>query len=172
MQRALLFGTVWLICNSFSNAAPAPPIEALLKRAQTVLIARAIATTETSITFRRIELLRGASEAELNLRLIYSDLAFFHIGGEFLLLSQGDARFGPPEPVVGRTLHGQDRWCGWVPLPIVRDANQVYASRIFSFVDGQPSQDGNDPKEPKLSITRIKRLLERFPYDPHINDKA
>jgi hypothetical protein len=172
MHRTLAFATMWVVCGCFCSAAPAPPFEELLKRAETVLITRVTALTERKVTLHRMEVLRGDSEADLTFGFAEWNPAFLRIGDELLLVSQGDARYGAPRPILGRPIDAQQVWCGWTPLPISRSVDNVYAGPIFSFVDGKPYDDVHDETGAKLSLARIKRLLERFPYDPHINDKT
>ena len=177
MRTAVFVGVICLLECHLAGAATAPPLESLLQRAETIVLARVTAITEESVTLRLGEVLRGEIAGALVLGFGGRENAGWgprrlKVGEEFLLLSQGDARFGGPRPILGRPMHGQHQWCGWTPLPMVRDRGGVYAGAIFSFADGQPSDDGQDPKDPKLSLARVKRLLDRFPYDPHANDNA
>ena len=172
MQRVIL-GLCLLWC-SVSLGAPAPPLEDLLRRAETVILARVKAASRDSVTFVRVEALRGDTEAEMTMGFDAETPAGvqFDIGAQVLLLSQGDARFGPPRPLLGRGMHGQMVWCGWIPLPVITVGSDLFVDRILSFADGKPAKDLDDDKHAALRLARVKRLVARFPYDPHINDKA
>ena len=172
MRRLIL--SVCILWCSVSLGAPGEPLEGLLRRAETVILAKVKAASEDSVTFARIEALRGDAEAEITLGFDAETPAGvkFEVGAQVLLLSQGDARYGPPRPLLGRGMHGQTIWCGWIPLPVITVGSDPFVDRIWSLADGQPATDLNDDKHAALRLTRVKRLVARFPYDPHINDEA
>jgi hypothetical protein len=172
-MRSVIIGVCLLWC-SVSLGAPAPPLEALLRRAETVILARVKAASADSVTFERVEALRGNTEAQITLGFDEQSPAAvrFEIGAQVLLLSQGDERFGPPRRLLGRGMHGQMIWCGWIPLPIITVGSDPFVDRILSFADGGPATDLRDDKHAALRLARVRRLVARFPYDPHINDKA
>jgi hypothetical protein len=173
-MKALLPVLVLCLACRISLAGSAPPLESLLERAENVVLARVASVSGTTVTFQRVELLRGKTPVEVILgQDDYGGAGVsFEVGSEFLLISQGDAKSGPPRPMLGRPMLGQGSWCGWSPLPISRIGNQIFAHTIYSSVDGQPSTDGPpDNRDAKLALPRIKRLVERFPYQPRIRDK-
>jgi hypothetical protein len=171
MKYAFVLAASYLMCCYVGNAAPAPPVESLLERAETSIIARVVAVSEKSVTLRRTELLRGASEAELTFSFEESFPPSIQcIGTEFLLLSQGDARFGPPRSVIGRAMVGQDRWRGWIPLPIGRIREDIYVEAVWSREDAKIY--GARFADKPMTLARVKELMQRFQYNPHVNDKA
>jgi hypothetical protein len=172
-MRRFIFGVFLLWC-SLSLGAPPPPLETLLWRAETVVLARVKAASAGSVTFERVEALRGDTAAEVTLGFdVQSPAAVqLEVGAQVMLLSQGDARFGPPRPLLGRGMHGQMTWCGWIPLPIFTVGSDPFVDRILSFADGEPAADLRDEKHAALRLSRVRRLLARFPYDPHSNDKV
>ncbi len=138
MKHLLFCCILWVTFCSVSDAAPPPSLQYLLRRADTVVRAKVIAADERSTTFQRIEQLRGKTEAEFTL-----SGEVLQVGAEFLLLSQGDLKYGPPRPVLGSPMRGQCCWCGWLARPV--------------------AQAGDD-------LPHIKELLEQSPYEPHIHD--
>ncbi|HVF72642.1 MAG TPA: hypothetical protein VM940_13645, partial [Chthoniobacterales bacterium] len=172
-MRRGIFGVCLLWC-SVSLGAPPPPLEDLLRRAETVVLARVKAASADSVTFERVEALRGDTEVEITLGFDQQSPAAvqFEVDAQVLLLSQGDARFGPPRPLLGRGMHGQLMWCGWIALPIIAVGSEPFVDRIFSFADGDPATDLRDDKHAALRLARVRRLVARFPYDPHSNGKA
>jgi hypothetical protein len=154
-----------------SPAAPPLPIESLLERAETSIIARVVAVSEKSVTFRRTESLRGNAETELTFTLDEGSPPCVQcIGTEVLLLSQGDAHFGSPRSVIGRTMYGQDQWCGWIACPIWRERDEIDIETIWSREDAKIY--GARLAGKPMTLTRVKQLMERFPYNPHVNDKT
>ena len=142
---------------SVASSAPAPPLESLLRRADSVILARVIDVDGHNITFECIEALRGKSEPKFTLSASVEDDANvdFDIGSAFLLISQVEAKSGTTRPVLGRTMDGQSRWCGWIPLP-ARQLDQWDVERIWSFKE--PSLDG------RLSLAQIRRVITISPY--------
>ena len=168
MNRCLTVSVLWLVLRITGLAAPDPPFEALLLRAKNVLIVSVISTDGPTISFQIDSVLRGNATRQLTLSSdIYDD---FKKGSKWILLSQGDNRFGEPREVLGRPMEGQGVWCGWTPLPLFTVGGNTYAGRIFALRDGkifsdiQTSADG-----PCLELSRLKRLIESFPYNPDIN---
>jgi hypothetical protein len=139
-----------------------------------VILARVRAASTKSVTFERVEALRGRTDAEITLGFDEQSPAAvqFDVGAQVLLLSQGDARFGPPRPLLGRGMYGQMIWCGWIPLPIITVGNDPFVDSILSFADGEQATDFRDDRHAALRLAWVRRLVARFPYDPHINGKA
>jgi hypothetical protein len=171
MKRIVFFAAGCLVRCQPCGAAPPPPVESILERCETSIIARVVAATEKSVTVRRAELLRGNTEAELTFTLDEgSPPSVQCIGTEFLLLSQGDAHFGSPRSVIGRTMYGQERWCGWIACPIWRERDEIDIETIWSREDAKIY--GARLAGKPMTLTRVKQLMERFPYSPHVNDKT
>jgi hypothetical protein len=139
-----------------------------------VIRARVKAASTKSVTFERVEALRGSTGTEITLGFDEQSPAAvqFDVGAQVLLVSQGDARFGPPRTLLGRGMYGQMIWCGWIPLPIITVGNDPFVDSIVSFVDGEQATDFRGDRHAALPLARVRRLIARFPYDPHINDKA
>jgi len=167
-MKLLLLAALCFGISRFSQAAPGAPLEGTLKRAATVTVARMIAVTRNSVTFHPTEVLRGVLPAEITLSIedgLVSVLSLRN-GGDVLLLSQGDLRNGPPPSEIAPQMRGQMVYRGWLIYPISTNGDQVYVEGVYSFADGEPFTDGPG----KLSLTRIKRLVQRFSYNPHIYD--
>jgi len=148
-------------------AAPDPPLEGILDRAENIFIGRVTSTVPgKSATYEVVEVLRGTLTGKET--LLFED--GFHvdrIGDRCLLLSQGDSRYGGPRPVIGLPLDGQEIWRGWMTIPMrVVDGREFV--RWFSTVDLKPGA----PFNPWTSIDEVKSLIKRFPYDSHVNDKS
>jgi hypothetical protein len=159
-----------MLLNSALPAAPDPPFEDLLLRAKNVLVAQVILTSsdQRTVSFQPVTVLRGNMTEEFSLSV--ESYIIFKKGSQWLLLSQGDNRYGEPRAVLGRTMEGQQVWRGWIPLPLSRVGERTYAAAIFSICDGPPFWDIQSPSDgPSLELSRIKRLVQRFPYNPSIN---
>jgi hypothetical protein len=164
-----LFLLLAFACVGFCHAEDAPPFEGHLPRAKFILLARIVSIEGNMITFRRIESLRGDPAPELELSFDQGNSFPMKVGGEVLLFSQGDDRFGKPRPVLDRPMDGLQGWRGWTPLPVIKVGDQVFAGSIWSFVDGLSLSDEASGVS-CLRLSRIKGLIRRFPYNPKIND--
>jgi hypothetical protein len=59
---------------------------------------------------------------------------------------------------------------GLIPIPILQLGKQAYSLTVESFVDGAPFVDtAPDEGTAGLSLERVRQLLSRFPYDPHVD---
>ncbi len=161
-----------LLCFHAAYAGPPPPIEDLLQRAETVCLARVVSIKGEVITFSTTASLRGKTDSSFALT-VEKPAPEFTRDTEWLLISQGDRRYGPPRAVVGRAMEGQGVWRGWVPLAIFRVGGKVYVGTIYSSIDGPPYFDkAPDGTHTGLTLERVKQLLRRFRYNPHVNDKT
>ena len=151
---------------------PAPPLEMYLRRAETVVLVQVVSVDGQSVTLRCTASLRGGTKVASTLSLEWHGLPI-QVGAEFLLLSQGDAHYGPPPPVtVSFGTKGQGGWLGWLPFPISKAGGQTYAEGVYSHADGKMFIDAPPgDSDWKLSLPYIKRLLDLVPYDPHVSDK-
>jgi hypothetical protein len=177
MKRLILVCMATLALSEYSHAMADPPLEFYLQRAETVTLAKVASITKNSatalppyaVTVHPTQRLRGVCNADWTI-LGYEPMK---IGTELLLISQGDFHYGPPSNQILINLKGQGVWCGWISLPVIKAGDQTYAERCFSFIDGEPYTDApHGVRIYRLSISRIKRLIERFAYNPHINDKT
>jgi hypothetical protein len=175
MKTLLFFAAIYLGFSHFSQAGPDLPLEARFKRSEKVMLAHVVSVKEHTVIFRRTELLRGDIAAEITLSLSEGMEWVLSKGTsdkDFLLFSQGDARYGPPLAVLDATMDGQGVFRGWMVFPIRTEGDTVYVVGTHSIVDGKYVTDGKtDDGYNKLSLVRVKRLLETFSYDPHVNDK-
>jgi hypothetical protein len=169
-MRCACFVFLWLRLLPSCFAAPAPPLEGDLSRAETVLIGRLISKPDaTHFIFQVGTVLRGRAEATMTLAFDEGG-ADASVGSLCLLVSQGDDHYGRPRPVVGRPMDSQGAWRGWLELPISTADGHQFVETVYSFADGQPFSDGS-LASPKLSIERVKSLIDRYPYNPCIHDK-
>ena len=171
-----------VLTASVSRAEHDLPLEALLVRAKNVLIAHVLSTDETPAAFRvsfkvvtdlrnNVSKLRGDVAKDLSLTDQEYTTDAFKKGSQWLLLSQGDNRYGEPSDIMGMPMKGQSVWCGWIALPLTSVGGKTYVRYVFSFCDGQPFDDLHSKADgPSLELSRVKRLLQRFPYNPNINN--
>ena len=168
MRRVLTITIISMLLNSASIAAPDLPLEDILLRAKTVLIVEVVSTADRTVTFQTLSDLRGSAIGQFSLFL--EGYIIFKKGSQWLLISQGDNRYGEPRGVLARPMEGQKEWRGWLPLPISKVGEKTYAGPIHSFCDGPPVFDFQSPSNGDcLELSRIKRLVQRFPYNPSIN---
>ncbi len=172
MSRYLAVPIFLLVFQMTGLAAPDPPFEDLLLRAKNVLIAEVlstnISTEHRTVSFHVVDVLRGHSTREFTLP--FETYADFKKGSQWLLLSQGDNHYGEPRNILDRPMDGQGAWCGWTYLPLLTIGNKTYAGWSFSSCDGDPICDIQSRTDGGcLELSRIKRLIRRFPYNPDVN---
>ena len=160
------FFILFIVCSFHAGlAAPCPPLENDLVRAKTIYIGRLIShDDENALSFEVTSVLRG--KADEKTILTREECPKMTGGALYLLISQGDNRYGKPRNVVGRPMECQGVWCGWLILPVATVNNQQFVERIYSFVNGEPYSDGSGG----LKMERVISLIEKFPYNPHVND--
>lgn len=163
-MKSLLFVILCLAIARVSLAAPGPPLEALLKRAETVTLARVAAVGRETVTFQPNNVLRGEPPAEITLHVGEGQASLFQVqeGADYLLLSQGDERNGPPKPVWAPHPQGQASYCGWLIYPLGAEDKQVCCIGVGSFVAGKETADGSW----SIPLADIVRMVGRFAYDP------
>ena len=167
MKSVLLCFLLSCLC-SIVQAAPDPPFEDLLRRAETVFLARVVSVnSDHTYTVESTEVLRGKCDIPLTYPVDRFDgvKMAFQPGTQFLCLSQGDAKLGPPRPVFGCSFDGKHSWRGWMTLAIERVGQEIFVKNVFTHVDGYSFGDNvPDTEEHGLKLSRIKQFIERFPY--------
>lgn len=159
-------------CRSLSQAAIFSFSDELV-RAEFVFIGHIVSHADGTVTFKPAEVLRGAQTADLTLsERTLEDLDGY--GVDYLLVSQGDDRYGKPLPVPDflRGLKGQGVWRGWLAYPIVKVGERQFVRCGMAFLDGKPLQEYvQGVRFPGLYMEQVKLLLQRIPYNPHVNEK-
>jgi hypothetical protein len=167
-NRFLAVAILLMVLNSASLAAPDSPLEDILLRAKNVVIAEVLSTDNRTVSFKTVTDLRGNVAGQFSLFL--ENYMILKKGSQWLLISQGDNRYGETRGILGRPNEGQEEWRGWIPLPLSKVGEKTYAAGILSFCDGPPMMDMQTPADgPFLELSRIKRLIQRFPYNPSVN---
>ena len=156
------------LASGVTIAAPAPPFEAYLLRAETVFIGRVTGRTGSEVSFEVVELLRGRAHRAAGVRRYAVDKEG-HVSQEgptWLVLSQGDGRAGRPRRRVslGPQLDGQASYRGWAAFPIRGDGETAYIDHAYTFV-------GREAGKPlsKLTLLMAQLLINQFPYKPELH---
>ena len=154
-----------------AEAAPDPPFEDLLRRAETVFLARVTSqNSDHTTTVEPTDVLRGKCDKPLTLPFDRFEHPDFSLGPgtQFLCLSQGDEKRGLPLPVFGLSFDEKWSWRGWMTLPIKRVDREIYVLGVYSHVDGHWVVDSapvlQEYEKFALTLSRITQLIERFPY--------
>lgn len=169
MIKIVRFTLVVLLLVQFPaidvTAAPDPPFEAYLLRAETIFIGRIADRNNKEVAFEVTELLRGRSKAAINIRRYAIDNEGFVSKGSqiWLVISQGDNHFGKPKQVMslGPQLDGQCCYRGWIAFPIREDSEGAYVDHVFTFVDWKPGET-----LAKMTLHKAKMLIQQFSYKP------
>lgn len=169
VRSILLVILLHLVASGVTSAAPAPPLEWYLLRAETVFIGCIADRTDKDVSFQVIELLRGQAKQANNLRRYAIDKEGFVTkeSPTWLVISQGDNHFGKPNPLMslGPQLDGQSGYRGWIAFPIREDGVEPRLDHVYTFVDHKAG-------EPLMSLTlrKAKVLIDQFLYKPNLND--
>lgn len=162
-MKAILVCWILFCLSGVGRASPESPFEELLRRAETVFLARVTSMSRTTVTIQCTELLRGKVDGQMTLTLDARNSlggwtwpVKLREGAEFILLSQGDAKNGAPLPVIGHSFENQINYCGWTPFPIKREGGKIHTEGTASNVDGRYTLE--------LTLDQIRKLLEQFPY--------
>ena len=144
-------------------AAPDPPFEYYLLRAETVFIGQIHERTDREITFQVIDILRDRTDHKRSSLEHYIIDPEGHVAKEsslWLVLSQGDDRLGKPRQVMslGSQLDGQCCYRGWIAFPI-EDGEDRYVGYLHTSSD----RKRNEPFR-RLTLDKAKALIQRFPY--------
>lgn len=156
------------LASGVRSAAPAPPFEEYLLRAETIFIGRIASRTDKEVSFEVIEFLRGHTD-QTNLRWYAIDKEGY-VSTEsptWLVISQSDNHFGKPKQIMslGPQLDGQYSYRGWIAFPIREYGDKLYLDHVYTFVD----QKAGEPLV-KLTLNKAKVLIEQFLYKPNLND--
>ena len=103
-----------LVMSSLASASPAYDLTELMTRAQTVALVTIDGRDAHGITLRPRTVYRGSAARHLQIDpAIVPD-------GTYVVLSQGDKRFGPPtdDARVGQGIEGQRGYRGWLLYPV------------------------------------------------------
>ncbi len=156
MRRALAVALSLL--PAVATASPPYPLEGLLARAETVMIARRVPGSR--LTFVPTRLFRGASPSALDLTLAGDSQPL--AAGDYFLFSQGDAHFGPPtnEVRLGQAIEGQRGYRGWIALPLVRDRDGELSLPDAYSEAMQPGR--------RFTLRALAALVARHRYRPNL----
>lgn len=145
--------------------APAPPFESYLTRAATVFVGRFVSRDGASVSFEVAEPLRGDPDGKGAGSVTYAidaeGLTTHANAQSWLVLSQGDDKYGPPLPRVslGTQLDGQCCYRGWLAFPLVEEGGERYVGRAHTATMQKP---GERPTRVTLEMARV--LSRKFAY--------
>lgn len=167
--RSTLLGILLqFVASGVASAAPAPPFEWYLLRAETVFIGCIAARTDKDVSFDVIESLRGHADQATYLRryAIDKEGLVMKESPTWLVISQGDYLFGKPKQVMslGPQLDGQSGYRGWIAFPIRENGDEPRLDHVNTFVDhraGEPLA--------KLTLNKAKVLIDQF-LKPNLNN--
>jgi hypothetical protein len=115
VRLTLLVSLLKFLALGATSAAPAPPFEWYLLRAETVFIGRIADRTDKDVSFEVIELLRGQGSEHLRRYVIDKEGFVLKESPTWLVISQGDNHFGKAEThhVTWPTI-GWAKWLSWM----------------------------------------------------------
>jgi hypothetical protein len=169
VRSSLLVILLQLLAAGATSAAPAPPLESYLLRAETVFIGCIVDRTDKDVSFEVVELLRSQAREANSLRRYAIDKEGFVMkeSPTWLVISQGDNHFGKPKQIMslGPQLDGQSSYRGWIAFPIREDGDEPRLDQVYTFVDhkaGEPLM--------RLTLRKARVLIDQFRYKPNLHD--
>ena len=174
-MKPLLLWMVLFMAENVGHAAPSPPFDDIVRRAETIFVARLIAVDKEGVTVECAELLRGKYDGAMTLpwdhrnpASLYPAENSFRIGVTFLLMSQGDEKNGPTKWVFGGNWEARYSYCGWTPFPIKRVDGQDYVLGVYAHNDGNILWDKapGSARDIGLTLDRVKKIIDQSPYSP------
>jgi hypothetical protein len=162
------FALLVLVAAAPAGASPPYPLEDLLRRAETVFVARRLpadelAARESKVASRRREVVLE-QRALVRGRLPDAPLRFTLEpdsqlpAGDYVVISQGDDHFGPPTHAIrlGQRIEGQAGYRGWIAFPVEHDARGELLSQMLL--------GKHFPRAERLDLDALPRFVARHPY--------